>query len=165
MAGYHHDRIIKQKQRPMPTSPKSILITFGVLSPAFLSAVFLIHERPPIPYDYFVSCGILLLAVFDFVTVVFIEQYRKRLGTLTMAALLGTIFIVMLFMIATALNRFFEYLGYGYLIPFIGAAMLLIYAAAFIEKNLVLKIHLSLNSLALALLWTMGATDKVMMPF
>jgi hypothetical protein len=149
----------------MPSHLKSALITLLILSPSLLLGIFLIGDRPPVPYAYFVSCTILLLAAIDFATVVFIEQYRRRLGALTIPAFLGTIFIILMFVIAASLNRFFEHLGYGYMTPFAFAALLLVYAAAFREKNIALKCYLSLNSIALALLWAMGTSDKITMPF
>jgi hypothetical protein len=112
-----------------------------------------------------VSCIIVLLAVFDFTTVVFIEQYRRKLGKPTIPALLGTIFVILLFLIGASVSRFFKHLDYGYLTPFVIVAIALIYIAIFWEKNMALKSYLSMNACALSILWAMGASDKIVMPF
>lgn len=119
----------------------------------------------PVQYAYFVVCTVLLLAVLDFATVVFIEQYHKRLGKLTLPSLLAAIAVIFLYMVMESFNRFFEQLGYGFLTPLVVIVVLMIYAAIFMEKSLLLKSYLGINSVALALLWAMGASDKITMPF
>lgn len=142
-----------------------MLASVLVILPSILSGIYLSENSVPVQYAYFVACTVLLLAALDFATVVFIEQYRSRLGALTMPALLATIAVIFLFIIAESLIRFFEHLGYTFITPVVIAAMLMIYAAIFMEKNMMLKSYLSINSIALALLWAMGASDKITMPF
>lgn len=144
---------------------KSALISLVILSPSLLSGIFLIENHVPVTHAYLVACLILLLAVLDFVMVVLLEPYRRRLGALTMGAFIVTISIILLFIMTNALHRFFDHLGYDYLTPFVVAGELLLVAAVFFEKNAALKCSLSLNSIALAVLWAMGAADKVTMPF
>ena len=77
----------------------------------------------------------------------------------------SSISIVMLFVIAESINRFFKHLGYAALTPFVVAAAALIALAVFREKNIALKCYLSLNSIMLIVLWALGAADKITMPF
>lgn len=157
--------MIKAEVVAMPALLKSALVSALVMIPSVLSGFYLMDHRVPVQYAYFVACSIVLLAVFDFATVIFIEQYRSRLGKMTLPALLGAIAIIFLFIVMESLNRFIEDLGYSFLTPFIAAMMLLISAAVFTEKNTILKIYLGINAIALMLLWAMGASDKIMMPF
>ena len=135
------------------------------MSPSIMLGTLFMDAHVSVQYAYFVTCTVILLAVFDFTTVVFIEQYRRELGATTIPALLATIFIILLFVIAASLNRFFQHLGYEYLAPFVFATVLLTYVAIFLEKNMVLKSYLSINSIALILLWVVGNSDRVIMPF
>jgi hypothetical protein len=144
---------------------KSILWSFLILLPSVLLGTFLVNNHVPVQYAYFVSCIIVLLAVFDFTTVIFIEQYRRKLGKPTIPALLSAILVILLFLIAASLSRFFTHLNYGYLTPFVVISLALLYIAIFWEKNIVLKSYLSINSCALSILWAMGASDKIIMPF
>ncbi|MCE9508474.1 MAG: hypothetical protein K8R48_09230 [Alphaproteobacteria bacterium] len=144
---------------------KSILWSFLIILPSILLGTFLVNNHVPVQYAYFVSCIIVLLAVFDFTTVVLIEQYRRKLGRATIPALLSAIFVILMFLIAASLSRFLKHLDYSYLTPFVVAAVLLIYIAIFREKNIVMKSYLSINSCALSILWAMGASDKIVMPF
>ncbi len=144
---------------------KSLLLSPLLILPSVVLGIFLSRTVVPVQYGYYVCCTVLLLAVFDFATVIFVDQYRDSLGRATIPALLGTIAVILLFVIIESLNRFFFQLGYGYLTPFVVAALLLTYAAIFIEKNTLLKVYISINSLALVLLWTTGITGRVAMPF
>ncbi len=149
----------------MTEHARNTLISFLMILPSVLLTLFLKGNSVPVQYAYFVACTIVLLAVFDFATVVFIEQFRKNLGKLTLPALLAALGMIFAFMIMEALNRFIEHLGYVLLTPFVFLAVLLIYVAIFMEKNLMLKTYLSINSIALLILWVMGTLDKVTMPF
>lgn len=57
---------------------KSILLSPLVILPSVLIGIYLSGNIMPVQYGYYVVCSILLLAIFDFATVVFIEQYRNR---------------------------------------------------------------------------------------
>lgn len=144
---------------------KSTLVSIFVLAPSLVSWLFLMANHVPATHAYLVACGVLLLAVIDFAVIVLLEPYRRRLGLLTMLSFIGVIGIVLLFVAADALNRFIDHLGYGIVTPVAIGGALLLTAAIFCEKNTVLKCHLSINSIALAVLWAMGAADKVTMPF
>ncbi|MFH1158655.1 MAG: hypothetical protein V1721_07230 [Pseudomonadota bacterium] len=144
---------------------KSFLVSLLVLAPAALTGYFLTENRAPLPSPYLIAYAILLWAVLDFIIVVLIEPYRRAVGKLTIPAFIGAISIVMLFVIAESLNRFFKHLGYSLLTPFVIAAVALIAVAVFREKNIVLKCYLSLNSIMLIVLWALGSADKITMPF
>jgi len=144
---------------------KSSVISILVLIPSVLTGFYLMENQTSLPYPYMIAYAILLWAILDFIIVVLIEPYRRILGMLTIPAFIGTISIVMLFIIAESINRFFNHLGYNLLTPFVIAAILLIAVAVFWEKNIVLKCYLGLNSIILIVLWALGASDKITMPF
>jgi hypothetical protein len=144
---------------------KSIFVSTLIILPSVLVGAYLVNSDTPVQYGYFVTCTVILLAVFDFATVVFIEQFRRTLGILTIPSLLGAILIILMFVVMESLNRFYDHLGYSFLTPFVFIAVLAIYAAIFVEKKVMLKAYLSINSIALVLLWLTGITDKITMPF
>ncbi len=149
----------------VPVFIKSFFINFFVLVPFVLTGFYLVENRTPLPYPYIIGYGILLWALLDFIIVILIEPYRRVLGKLTIPAFIGTISIVLLFVITESINRFLKHLGYNLLTPFVVAAIILIVLAIFREKNIALKCYLSLNGIILTLLWALGASDKIAMPF
>lgn len=154
-----------EKSSSVSVFVKSSIISLLVLIPSVLTWFYLRENRTLLPYPYMIAYAILLWAILDFIIVVLIEPYRRILGGLTIPAFIGTISIVMLFVIAESINRFFNHLGYDLLTPFVIAAILLIAVAVFREKNTVLKCYLGLNSIMLIVLWALGASDKITMPF
>jgi hypothetical protein len=148
-----------------PAFFKSITVNAAVLAPAMLSGIYLIENLAPSGHAYFIACAILILAVINFVTIALIEPYRRNLGKLTIPAFICAIGLVLLFVMTDALNRFFDHLGYNWLTPLVAIVTLLIYIAVLREKNIALKCHLSINSIALSILWAMGAIDKITLPF
>ena len=143
---------------------KSMLTSFLILSPSLLLWVYLMGNQVYLPYPYLVVYAILFWAVLDFIIVIRIELYRP-LGALTIPAFIGVISTTLFYVIAESINRFFEKLGYEYLTPVVAIAVLLICVATFREKNVVLKVYLSLNIMMLAALWVLGNTNKIMLPF
>jgi len=144
---------------------KSFIWSTIAILPSILIGNFLRDHQVPVQYSYFVGVTVLMLAAFDFATVVFIEQYKSKMGKLTIPALVGANAIIFMFIIAESFNRFLTHVGYAYITPFLLISVILIYIAIFREKMLVMKLYLSLNSMALLLLWTMGLADKIVMPF
>jgi len=144
---------------------KSFFTSTPVVALSVLTGVYLLRGYVSAQYAYFVTCAVLLLAAFDFATVVFIEKYRSTLGALTLPAFLAALGTIFLFIVVESFNRLFEGFGYTLTMPFVAVAVLMIYAAIFMEKNMMLKICLGINSLALALLWALGATDMITLPF
>jgi len=143
---------------------KSIITSALVILPSVLVGVYVLFDETPVHYGYLVTCTVMLLAIFDFATVVFIEQFRRDLGKLTLPALLGTLLVILMFVIMESINRFHDF-GYQLMTPLVFIAVLLIYAAVFLEKRIMLKSYLSINSIALLLLWITGTTGRIMMPF
>lgn len=149
----------------MTESLKSFIASTLIVLLSALIGTYLLRSDAPVHYAYFVTCTIILLAIFDFVTVVFIERFYTTLGILVIPALISTILIIFMFVVIESLNRFYDHLGYAFLTPFVFIAVLLIYAAIFLEKNAMLKTYLGINSVALLLLWATGTADKITMPF
>lgn len=149
----------------MSPTTKSLIISTLFFLPSPVMGYFLQVTRAPMESPYFVACAILALAVLNFIIVALLEQHRPRLGGLTLPALLCTVAVIFMFVTAESLNRFFEHLGYNWLSPFVAVSVLFIYIAIYREKSLALKSHLCLNSIALQILWILGAANKVTMPF
>ena len=149
----------------VPAFVKSFIINILILIPSILIGFYLTENNAPLPYPYMIAYAILLWATLDFIIVVLIEPYRRILGALTIPAFIGTISIVMLFVIAESINRFFKQFSYGLLTPFVIVVIVLIAVAVFREKNIALKCYLGLNSIMLIMLWALGASDKITMPF
>lgn len=144
---------------------KSLLISALILSPSLALEGFLLQNRVELNAPYLAACIIVFLAVMNFLTILMIEPQWRKLSKFTFPAFLATIAVILMYMMVEALNRFVEYFGYGVLTPFVAACMLLIYITVFTEKNIVLKCYLSLNSVAITVLWMMGSVDKITMPF
>jgi hypothetical protein len=149
----------------MNSQLKSTLLSVLLILPSALLGRYLFGNVMSVQYSYYVVCTILILAAFDFATVIFIEQYRRSLGILTIPVLLATIAVILMFTIMESLNRYFNHLGYTFLTPFVLVTILLIYAALFLEKNIMLKAYIAINSVALVLLWITAVTGRVVMPF
>lgn len=148
----------------MTANLKSIGTSALIILPSVLTGIYLMYDDTPVHFGYLVTCTVLLLAIFDFATVAFIEQFRRTLGALTLPALLSSILIILMFVIVESLSRY-GYLSYKVMTPLVFAAIILIYAAIFLEKKNMLKSYLSINSIALLLLWITGTTGKITMPF
>ena len=145
---------------------KSASISILILSPSLAAGLYLIMDNPiPLLTPYQITCLILILALLDIVTVILLEPYRRYFSKLTPPAFFSAITAVLLFVIANAFNSFLNHRGYGSLTPFVVAAMALIYTTIFLEKNIALKCYLSLNSIAVILLWVLGSIDRVAIPF
>lgn len=136
-----------------------------VCVPAFCLSVWIMETYIPWPSPALVMTGVMGVAAVNFLLIVALERWRSRLGTLTLPALLGAVGIVMLFMIAQGVNRFYMDFGYGWLLPAVVFYMMLSSVAIFRERFVALKCYLALNAVALSVLWGLGAADKVALPF
>jgi hypothetical protein len=143
----------------------AVMLNILILTPSVFLAAYLRINSVPLQYAYFVTCTVLMLAVFNFATVVFISQSGKKFAQVTIPALLSVICIILMFVIMESLNRFYSNLGYGLLTPFVAFVMMLIYVSVFVEKNMVLKAYLGINVAAPMLLWAMSMSGKIVMPF
>lgn len=149
----------------MTLQVKALFISALILIPSPLFAMFMIESKLPLQYPLIIAYTAIFLACADFLTILLIEPYRHRRGSLTMSALLAAIAIIFLFVVSESLNRFVAHVSYGWFTPLVAAGVLLIYAAIFLEKNVTLKCQLSLSSVVLGLLWIAGTADKITMPF
>ncbi|MBI3441492.1 MAG: hypothetical protein HY052_06785 [Proteobacteria bacterium] len=144
---------------------KSILFGIAIILPSVLSEMYLKNHGVPAQYAFLTASAVVFLAVLDFIIIIAIEPFRRSLSILTIPTLLSSIAVIFLYMVTESLNRFFEHLGYAFLSVPVVTAGLLIYVAILWEKKIFLKSYLCLNSIALELLWAMGNTDKITMPF
>lgn len=143
----------------------SMVTSLGVCVPSFCASVWLMETQVDFSHPALVAMGILGLAVINFGVIVMLDKYRARLGALTLPALLATVGVVLLYMMAEAINRFVADFGYQWLFPFVAGVLGLCLVAIFREQRLILKCQLGVNGIGLAVLWTLGASDRLAMPF
>jgi hypothetical protein len=146
---------------------KSASASVAILVPSMMTGMYLIkHYRAPLHAPFQIVCLILLLASVNLGTVIMIDAYRNHFSKLTPPALISMITTVLLFVVTESFNRFFDnHIGYGFLTPLVIACIGFIYANIIVEKNIVMKFFLSLNSIAVMFLWALGSADKFTMPF
>ena len=142
-----------------------LTISLIAIVPSTTVGILLKDHNVPVEYAQLVATTVLFLAAFNFATVIFIEQYRNIINRLTIPALIASTAIIFMFMIAASLNRFFPQLGYNYITPFLFSVVLLDYVAILKTKIYTLKFYLSLNTIALFILWAMGTAKIFTMPF
>ena len=144
---------------------KSASIGILALSPSLATGMYLLDNSALLEEPYQTVCLILLIAAIDLALLVILDPYRRDLSKLTLPTLISAMATILLFIITDSINRFFEHLGYAFLTPFVIVCVALIYTTVFLEKNITLKFYLSLNSIAVMLLWALGASNRIMMPF
>jgi hypothetical protein len=144
---------------------KSLVTGLLVCVPSFCLSVYIMETRINWPAPAVITAAILCAAAANFALIVFLEYYRRRLGALTLPALLTEVGIVMLFVIAGSINRYYADFGYGWLAPLVAFYLCLSTLAIFREKTLLLKCHLGLNAVMLAVLCSLGAADRIALPF
>ena len=133
--------------------------------PAVLATLFLFENRVQWGQPELVVTGVLLLMLADFVLLTVIDSRGVPVGDLTLPALLSYIGIAMIYVITATLNRFVEDYGYAWLMPPALVGLAVIYGAIFRERQATMKALLALNGLALSVLWALGASDKMALPF
>lgn len=143
----------------------SIAASLAVCLPTFVLSVWLMEAKIAWSHPSLIVVAILALAALNFGAIVVLEYYRSSIGSLTLPALIGTVSLVLMYMIAEGINRFFRDFGYDWLFPAVVLVLGLSLLAIFKEKQLLLKLQLAANSLAIAVLGALGAADKVAMPF
>lgn len=111
------------------------------------------------------TLGMLAIALCDFVAVVGLEPFRRKLGDLTLPMLLLTVGMMLLFVLTYGINRFVANIGFGWLYPAVLVALCSFAVAVFMERNNVLKAALASNAVALAILWNLAYSDKLVLPF
>ncbi len=161
-----HDPLAPKKREPKTKEVHLLPITISLIAivPSVIIGMLLKDHNIPVHYSHMVGITILLLAVFNFTTVVLIDEY-DNIKRLTIPALVAATAIIFMFIIAESLNRFLMQMGYSYITPFLFIVNLFTYMAIFREKNYVLKLYLSLNTIALFILWAMGCAETFTTPF
>lgn len=139
--------------------------SLAIAGPCTFLTVILINKHVALPEPWLWMFGIFGLAFVDFLAVVMLEPMRKKLGKLTIPALLGGVTLVMTYTVYTTIARYIGDKGCEWLLPFTLAGLALCYCGVFREKSLALKSLLALNGLALTCLWCLGVVGKISLPF
>jgi hypothetical protein len=111
------------------------------------------------------TTGLLVVALVDFVAVLGLEPFRRKLGEMTLPLLLLTVGLVLLFVLTYGVNRFVTNIGFGWLYLPVLVALSSFAIALFMERNNALKALLAGNAVALAVLWNLASADKLALPF
>lgn len=144
---------------------KPLLAGVVIAVPTAILSFLLVQTRFTLPYAAWIMMCILGLMVADFLLLILFEPHRKRIGDMTIPALLLFIGVAFSFIMTETLNRFVSSYGFGWLTPLTIIALAAIYGGVLREKFFVLKLVLAVNGLALSLLWCLGDVDKVALPF
>ncbi len=139
-----------------------ITISLIAIMPSAVIGYLLKDHNMPIYYSHMVAMTVITLAMFNFATVVMITEYGDTTKKFSVPALTTATAIILMFVIAESLNRHIADLGYQYITPFLFAVNLFIYLAIYKENDFSLKFYLSLNSIALYILWAMGSATIIM---
>lgn len=143
----------------------SLVSSLGVCVPAFCASIYVMETNVTWESPAVVVLSILAIAAANFAAIIFLEHCREKIGSLTLPALLATVGLVLLFVLAETVNRFFMDMGHAWLFPFLVVALGLSFLAIFLEKKIAIKCQLGFNSVMLAVLWGLGVADKVALPF
>jgi hypothetical protein len=144
---------------------KSLATSLVVCVPVLLSSLYIIKSHIVFPAPTLMMAAVLGVGVVNFGLTVALEYVRRKIGKLTLPAILGMAGVVFLFVVAESINRFVRDVNFHMLLPVVGVFFLLSLLAIFREKTLVLKLYLAFNALALAVLWGLGSTGKIWLPF
>lgn len=139
--------------------------SLAIAGPSTFLTVILINKHVALPEPWLWMFGIFGIALVDFLAVVLLEPMRKKLGKLTIPALLSGVTLVLAYTLYTTVTRYVGDGSYEWLLPFTLAGLGICYCGVFREKSLALKSLLALNGLALTLLWCLAAIGKVALPF
>ena len=129
------------------------------------AGLYLLDNRPPPQSSYQLSCIILFLASINLGTVIMMDPFQHYFSRFTPAAIIGMAGVIFLFIITESVSRFLGHIGYSFLTPFLLACQGLIYTTIVLEKSFALKCLLCLDSVAVVLLWDLGAAGNFMLPF
>lgn len=137
----------------------------AVAAPCTLLSVVMMLRHISLPQPWLLTMGILVFGAADFFAILLLEPARRRIGRLTIPALLAACALVLAYVLAATFNRYVVETGYDWFLPFVIAALGLCYCGVFRERRLALKILLALNGLMLTVLWSLGDMGKVALPF
>lgn len=144
---------------------KSALISCMVGVPVFCLSVFIMESKPFWASPALTMLAILGMTAANFAAIIFLEYYRSRLSRLSMPVMFGAVGLVLLYIIAESVNRFILDFGYDWLFPIVAVYLLASFIAIFSEKLVLVKLHIGINAVVIAVLWTLGAADKIALPF
>lgn len=144
---------------------KSYVISLVISIPCIGITYFLANVNTDWPMAHGIFGIIMLVSVVNFVALVALEEYRSKLGSFTIPAMIAATFIVLLIVVIVAISRYVPSLHYQWLFPVIFFVIAFKYLAMFREKNLALKFYLAVNIIALAALWGLGIQGKISLPF
>lgn len=160
-----YEHITPPHQRQKDFLLRSLIGSLAVGIPSLFVVVYLMKSTPVMAQPSVASLIILAMTLGNFVALTGLEKYRDNLGKLTIHALVSTIGVVLLFVIADAVNRFAFDLGYQWLFPMVMAGLVVLYTALFRERVIWVKTLLAIDGVMLAILWCLAASDKLYMPF
>ncbi len=159
----------KEHSTPKKRTPNTFLdqllpITVSLIAiiPSAIIGYLVKDHNIPVHYSHMVAITVVTLAMFNFATVVMMTEYGDSTQKFTVPALTTSTAIIIMFVIAEALNKHVTDLGYQYITPFLFLVNLFVYFAVFKEDDFPLKFYLSLNSIALYILWAMGNAEIIM---
>lgn len=144
---------------------RGFVSNLAMACPGLIFGLYTLSHNVNWPTPSLIMPFILALGAGSFTLIAVLDSMHARTGQWTMPGLLSVTGIVMLFMIAEAANRFLGDFGYGWLLPVALSAQAVLYVAIFTERGLLLKTVLLLDSFAISVLWGLGASDRMFMPF
>lgn len=146
---------------------KSYIISLLISLPCLAISIYVTQFHINWIYPQTIFMVIMFISVLNFVTLILLDEIKGKVkvGTMTVPMLLAAAGLVLLFLIIEGINRFMPILSYRWLFPVIALVMAVKYLAMFKEKNLALKFYLGANIIVLSILWSLGETDKIVLPF
>jgi hypothetical protein len=144
---------------------RHLTIASALSVPALIAVFELMDHRANWNMPGVWTMGMMAVALCDFVAVVGLEPFRRKLGDLTLPMLLLSVGMVLLFVLTYGVNRFVADIGFGWLYPAVLVALCSFAVAVFMERNNSLKAALAVNAVALAILWNLAYSDKLVLPF
>ena len=160
-----HQHITPHHTHPKDPLLRSLVGSVAVGMPSLFMVVWLLRNSPILEQPALIALIILGMAAANFIAVVQLEKRRAELGRLTLHALVLTVGVVLLYIVADALNRFTIDFGYRWLYPPVLAVIGVIYLALFRERHFWIKSLLAVNGITLATLWCLGVSEKLALPF
>ncbi len=141
------------------------MVSLAIAAPALLASIVLLQWTFDWANPGFWMLGILIMMTMNLLATVLLEPYSSALGAFTTPALLGSIAMVMTYIMTDALRRYFPDITFNWLLPFVLVGLGICYAAIFRERSILLRMYLAANGIALTILWCLGVADKVALPF
>ena len=144
---------------------KPLFISLAICLPGCLLLFYFMHSPESdwwLPRLLFM--GIVIFAVIDFVLLNYLDSYREKVNQITLIILSASIFFTFLFFISKVSQSIYPDMGFEYLLPGVIALLGFSLFGIFKERQIFLKLYLGANSLALALLWGLGASNAIYLP-